>query len=152
MMSLVANRIIEVSAEMEAPPDRVFELAADIPNVPNYQPAITRVEMLTPLPIGVGTRWRETRIAMGREATVELEITEFDPPRGYTVFCRFGKTDFTTRFSAAPSGSGAVGAFRMEIVPRGWWASLTSGLMAGPMRAGLADDLDTLKRAAEKVS
>ena len=60
------------------PAEEVFDFVADSRNEPSFNPAMTGVELLTPLPIGVGTRFRAR---MGRAGTQMLvELTEFDRP------------------------------------------------------------------------
>ena len=59
--------------------EQVFDTVADSRNEPSFNPAMTSVELLTPPPIGLGTRFRAR---MGRAGTQMLmELTEFDRPR-----------------------------------------------------------------------
>ena len=46
------------SIRIEAPPERVFDTVADSRLEPSFNPAMTTVELLTPEPIGLGTRFR----------------------------------------------------------------------------------------------
>jgi hypothetical protein len=56
------------------PAEEVFDFVADSRNEPSFNPAMTGVELLTPLPIGRGTRFRGR---MGKAATPMLvELTE----------------------------------------------------------------------------
>lgn len=55
-------------------PDRVFEVFSDLEAVGDRLSAVEEIELLTDGPIGVGTRWKETRELMGRSATEEMEI------------------------------------------------------------------------------
>jgi ribosome-associated toxin RatA of RatAB toxin-antitoxin module len=58
--------------------EEVFDFVADLRNEPSFNPAMTGVELLTPLPIGLGTQFRAR---MGRAGTQMLvELTEFDRP------------------------------------------------------------------------
>ena len=52
-MARISGRI-----RIAAPVERVFDTAADSRNEPSFNPAMTGVELLTPLPIGLGTRFR----------------------------------------------------------------------------------------------
>jgi len=60
---------------IKAPRERVFDTVADSRNEPSFNPAITDVELLTPLPIGLGTRFRAQMGKASMEMLVEL--TEF---------------------------------------------------------------------------
>jgi hypothetical protein len=60
------------------PPATVFDFVADERN--NYDPTITAVELLTPEPIGVGTRFRCTSTRRSRPVEMIVEIIEYDRP------------------------------------------------------------------------
>ena len=61
-----------------APAGQVFDTVADSRNEPSFNPAMAGVELLTPLPIGLGTRFRAR---MGRAGTEMLvELTALDRP------------------------------------------------------------------------
>ena len=46
------------SVRIAAPLERVFDTVADSRNEPSFNTAMTEVELLTPEPIGLGTRFR----------------------------------------------------------------------------------------------
>jgi CheY-like chemotaxis protein len=56
-----------------------IDTVADSRNEPSFNPAMGGVELLTPLPIGLGTRFRTRLGSAGTEMLVEL--TAFDRPR-----------------------------------------------------------------------
>ena len=55
-----------------APVGRVFDTVADTRNEPSFNPAMTGVELLTPPPVGLGTRFRARIGRAGMEMLVEL--------------------------------------------------------------------------------
>ena len=61
-----------------APLEQVFDTVADSRNEPTFNPAMTDVELLTPAPIGLGTRF----LAHMGKAKMEMvvELTEFERP------------------------------------------------------------------------
>ena len=63
-------RDVEVRRHVAAPVERVWALATDLEGSPRVVRGIEAVEVLTPGPFGVGTRWRETRRMFGRSAAV----------------------------------------------------------------------------------
>lgn len=142
-----------MTRRIEAPIETVFEMATDLPRAAQHIRGIERIELLTDLPIGVGTRWRETRRVMGHEDTQTMEITAFDPPRSYTIGCDSYGSHFgsTFRFAAQPGGTDVT--LEVQCEARSLGAKLMSplgNLMFGSvMRKCMEDDLDDLKRVAE---
>jgi hypothetical protein len=61
-----------------APAGQVFDTVADSRNEPSFNPAMTGVELLTPPPIGLDTRFRARMGRAGMQMLVEL--TEFEHP------------------------------------------------------------------------
>ncbi len=66
-----------VTRVIDAPLDFVFRTVAEIDNFSNAISHIVDVEFLSDIHVGVGARFRETRLMMGREASTVLEVTEY---------------------------------------------------------------------------
>jgi len=111
------------------PAEEVFDFVADSRNEPSFNPAMTGVELLTPLPIGVGTRFRAR---MGRAGTQMLvELTEFDRPHrlGSRTTSSMMHTSGTLTFAAA--GGGTVMSWAWRVRPKGLMRML--GPLFGPL-------------------
>ena len=111
------------------PPEAVFDTVADSRNEPLYNPSMTSVELLTPLPIGQGTRFRALMGSAGMEMLVEL--TEFDRPHrlgSSTTSPIMSTTGFIT---FVPEGSGTVMRWEWQVRPRRWLRVL--GPLLGPL-------------------
>jgi hypothetical protein len=79
---------------------------------------MTSVELLTPPPIGRGTRFRAR---MGRAGTQMLvELTEFDRPHrlGSRTTSSMMETSGTLNFAA--EGNGTVMGWDWQVRPKGW--------------------------------
>lgn len=143
---------LTITESVAAPPERVFELATDLAGAAERIAGIDSVELLTDGPFGVGTRWRETRIMMGKSATEEMGITAFEPGRSYTAEAESCGCHYTSVLTCEPDGEGT----RLTLTFDGQPLTLTSKLMApigwlmkGQVRKMLAADLANLRRAAE---
>lgn len=137
-----------VTRESSAPPDRVWAAASDLENASGRIKAITKLEILTPGPVGVGTRFREWR---GRQA-VDMEVVAWAPPRSYALRGHAVGTEFTSEIRCVPAGSGT--RLEMEIQARAqtFLARLLSPLLAQMsklMVKSCAKDLDDIVAAAE---
>ena len=76
---------ISLTERIAAPPPEVFALFTDVANAPGRIHSIREVSLLTPGPVGLGTRFRETRLTLGSEETEEMEIVTFEPPHRYRL-------------------------------------------------------------------
>ena len=75
----------EMQEWIEADPEVVFQALHDTDLAPQIVESVVRSEQLTEGEVGVGTRFAETRMVNGEEATSELEVTVFEPNTRYSV-------------------------------------------------------------------
>lgn len=146
---------ITLSRLINAPVSRVFSLATDLEKIPTYIPAIVRIERLDsaskPLGgVGLGTRWRETRKAMGKEATVELWFSEFERDRDCTIACEMFGCKFDTRFVFTEQGEKTKADVTITTTPVTFMGRVMCMLMKGAITKGVGEDLEALAREAEK--
>jgi carbon monoxide dehydrogenase subunit G len=143
---------MKIKKHVEAPPETVFATAADFARAAEFVRGIAKVEMLTDGPVGVGTRFRETRIMFKREATEEMEVTAFDPPRSYALGCENHGCRYHTEITFTPNGSGTDVEMVFDATPLTVLAKVMAVAMS-PMMKKLAEecgkDLDDLKQAVE---
>jgi len=112
-----------------APAEQVFDTVADTRNEPSFNPAMTGVELLTALPIGLGTRFR-TR--MGRAGTQMLvELTEFDRPHRLGSRTTSSMMETSGALTFAADGDGTVMSWDWQVHPKGWMRML--GPLSGPL-------------------
>lgn len=138
--------------QINAPVEKVFALISDIRSAPQRVTAIKKVEVLTDGPIGVGTRFKETRVMFGKEATETMEFTAFDPPRSYTVTAYSCGNHYESTFRCAPEGQGTKVTMTFVCTPKTFFAKLFSPLgklMSGMIRKCVMKDLEDLAKAAE---
>lgn len=146
---------VSVSRTVEAPIERVWEIATDLQSMPETMSAITGVEVLEGGDaFAVGTRWRETRMMMKREETEEMAVTAVEPGQSYTVEADNHGVHYTSVFTFAPAGTG-----RTEVTmtfmgtPQGRQnpiQRLLGKLGLRVVRKSLEKDLADLASAAEK--
>lgn len=147
--------MINTTKHINASPERVFALMTDLDAYAKNIPAIKRIEPLTPGPVGKGTRFRETRIMFGKEATETLEFIEFNPVSGYTIGSTSCGVVYQCRFTMQPSKGGTELGMTIDCRPVTFMARIMSPimgvLMRGAMRKALDGDLESIKKAAESI-
>lgn len=150
-----------ISERVAAPADVVFALACDFANAPQRISGIKKMEVLTQGPVGVGTRFRETRVMFGKEATETMEIVDFQPGRSYTLRAQNCGCEYRTTVSVRPgvgaAGGGSGGSeitFDFAGTPLTFAARVMGTLMGWMMRGAcekaIRQDLLDLKKAAER--
>jgi len=72
--------LVQGDIVIDRPIDEVFDFVADERNEPGYNPQMTRAEMVTQEPIGVGSKFQSVMTGVGRGADMTIEFTEFDRP------------------------------------------------------------------------
>ena len=114
---------------IRAPLEQVFDTIADSRNEPSFNPAMTDVELLTPAPIGRGTRFRAHMGKADMEMVVEL--TEFERPHllGSLTTSSMMKTSGTLTLTA--EGDETVMCWDWQVRPNGW--RQVFGPLVGPL-------------------
>ena len=76
---------IRASVEIDAPIEHVWAVLVDIDRQPEWMLDLREVEILTPPPVGVGTRATARVQALGISVDDPIEITAFEPPVRYSI-------------------------------------------------------------------
>ena len=124
-----------------APIELVFDTVADSRNEPMFNPAMTGVELLTPLPIGEGTRFRARMGKSDMEMLVEL--TGYDRPHGLGSRTTSSMMDTSGTLTFSAQDGGTVMAWDWQVRPKGWLRALGPlvGLLGARMERGIWNGL-----------
>lgn len=140
----------------QATPGHVWSIATDIDSWPDTISGIDAVEVLAGSGFDVGTRWRETRTLLGKQATEEMWVTAVEEGSSYTVEAESRGVRYISVFTFRAAGDGAT---EIELSftgqPTGAVAKAL-GAIAGPVASrsaakALQGDLDDLAVAAERA-
>jgi uncharacterized membrane protein len=147
---------VEVRRHVAAPVQRVWDVATDLAGSPHVVRGIDAVEVLTPGPFGVGTRWRETRTMMGRSATEEMSVTAVEPLRSYRVESENRGAHYVSTFAFSPAADGGTevtttfGGRPTSSLMR-VLAAVTAPLVRRSVSKALEQDLQDIAAAAERA-
>ncbi|NDJ78427.1 MAG: SRPBCC family protein [Chloroflexi bacterium] len=146
---------VRLAKDIAAPANITFDVFTDLNKAQDRIDGITRLEILSEQSHGVGTRWRETRLMFGREATEEMEISAFEPNHSYEVVASSHGANYHTIYTFTEVDGGT----RVEMVFTGTPVSLVAKLMAplgflfqGSTRTALDADMDNLKAVCEQMA
>jgi hypothetical protein len=140
---------IDTLIVIDAPVDRVWDWVSDIDRQPLWMHEMKSVRLLSPPPVGVGTRAEATVRILGISVTDPVTISEWDPP-----------TRFAVSHEGTFTGGGVItlepGADGTTTIVR-WSETLVAPLLPhlaaavqGPIFAAVFQhDLHTLRRLVE---
>src|ERR1051326_6813035 len=111
--------LVEGDILINRPIDEVFDFVADERNEPKYNPRMTVAEMVTPGPIGVGSKFH--CVMTGAGATdVAVEFTEFVRPRRLGSTSHISNMDINGILLLEPQGQSTKLKWLWNIEPRGF--------------------------------
>lgn len=138
------ERLIHVGIES------VFNTISSPEGFQRAVPHITKIEYLSEQQSGVGTRFRETRVMNGREATATLEIAEYVRPNHVRMISVEGGTEWDSSFRLTQENDCIRLNMRMDARPQTILAHLLVPMIMGMIRKAVADDMDAVRRYCEE--
>jgi adenylate cyclase len=128
----------------------VYDYLADLEHTPEWNWAITETRKVTPGPVTVGTRYRQTR-SVPRPSTEELVITALEPNRLIEVDGTLGQFPAHLSYQLESSGAGTALTNAVDLQTEGA-LRLIGPLVRSRVRQSVADNLDKLKSLLESSS
>ncbi len=138
----------ENTLTIHRPAEEVFAFLADFENIPKWNYAIAETHQASAGPVGVGTRYRQTRSVPNR--SVEgFEVTVFEPARRLGIHGQIGP--FAARISylleAAAGETRLVNTVELDPSPAA--LKLVAPLAAPRIKAAVGQNLGQLKLVLE---
>jgi carbon monoxide dehydrogenase subunit G len=96
----------ELSVDIAKPAHEVWEYLIDPDNVPEWQASALSSHQISDGKMCVGTHLQDERRFLGRRARSEVEVTEFEPERLFTLHGISGPVRFTVRHRLEETGGG----------------------------------------------
>ena len=147
---------VEVSKQIQAGVDEVFAVFSDLEHCAERIDGIAKLEILSDGPVGLGTRWRETRVMFGKEATEVMEITQWQPPHSYLTEAKSHGSHYLSEFRFEPQDGGTLVTMTFQARPLTLFARIMGFLMGPVMRGSIVkcfnQDMDDLKRFLESAN
>lgn len=133
-----------------APVPLVFATVADITRYSQAIPHVVRIEFLSETHLGVGTRFRETRLMKGREACTELEVTEWVQDDHVRLVAGSHGTTWDSVFAVAPAPDGTVLTLTMDGRAAALLPRIMMVLIHGMVQRAVEGDMDAVKAFCER--
>jgi uncharacterized protein YndB with AHSA1/START domain len=105
---------VSTTTRIACPPEKVFDLVADLRNDTQWNSRVSHAELRSPEPIGLGSRFE---LVNGGTA-YDVTITSYDRA-SRLVFEASGKPDLTIVYTFTPTGEGTELGSEFDFRPRG---------------------------------
>jgi uncharacterized protein YndB with AHSA1/START domain len=139
---------VEHTLEIARPVDEVFAYLTDIQRIPEWQASAEQTSLEGEL--GEGARIREVRSMMGRRATSTMEVTEYDPPKRFSLRTVEGPITYAVEHALEAVDGGTrvtfTGRGETNRVPR-----LMLGTVRRTVQRQFVKDLETFKQRLEST-
>jgi carbon monoxide dehydrogenase subunit G len=131
-----------------ASPETIFAYITNVDNYKTIIPSVQEAAQITDGPVGLGTRFRETRLMNGSPATTELAVTTFEPPRHYAATSVVSGVTSTYHYTFTPENAGTRVNLTAEVTAAGL-RKVILPVVVGILKKEDGAHLSHLKRAVE---
>lgn len=138
----------ELTEFINKPPKDVFAVLADPSKGSQFLENIKESKKITGGPIGVGTRFTETRLVNGKEAKAELLVTSYEAPKKFSISTEAEGIKVEYHYLLSPESNGTRVTWVCELAASGL-RKMMLPMVAGIMKKEDGDHLQKLKAYLE---
>jgi len=139
---------ITATTEIDAPAATVAEYAFEPINDPTWIGGISSATLLTPRPIGRGTRVQRLAKFLGRTIDYVLEVVTFEPGRLMEMKSVKGPFPMNVTYRFEPEGGRTRASVRVQGTASGHYR-IADFFMAPMVKRNVSGDLKRLKKIVE---
>ncbi len=129
-------------------PQDVFEVLSNPARATEFLDSITESRKITDGPIAVGTRFFETRVLNGKEASAELVVSAYEPPTHVGISAEAEGIKVEYHYRLSPEGGGTRVNWTCELEASGL-RKMMLPMVAAIMKKEDGDHLQKLKAYLE---
>lgn len=138
----------ELTIDIARPPEDVFSYLTHVSNLPAWQSGVRSAELVDDGEPRQGSRFKESRVLLGKELKTTFEITELESPRRFSLHALDGPAPFDVSHDLDDAG----GRTRLHVVVEGDPAFLpgfAAGLATRRLEKQVRKDFERLKQILE---
>jgi hypothetical protein len=144
---------VRISTLVEAERGTVFEAFTDFAWSRRHIPSVTKVEMISLGDVRVGTRFKETRQALGRDEVEDVKVVSYHRGKSYELHTEVHGTEYRESYKFKKEGACTRVEMEFKVKPLSRSAKLKTPLgwlMKPIIKKNLQGDLDGLRQAIER--
>jgi uncharacterized protein YndB with AHSA1/START domain len=133
------------TVEIPRPPEEVFPWLLEEDKVPRWTGSLQTYERLDDGALGPGSRVRQVLEVSGRRIDVELEITQYDPPRAAETRFSTNGIEVVNAYALEAAAGGSRLTQSVDAKPSGLSARLLVPVVQPRLEEKLTQDLERLR-------
>jgi len=141
---------IKVTKSISAPVDVVFNTISDIRQFSDAVPDIINIEILSDQKVGVGTRFRETRLMNEKEVSTELEVTDYAENEYIRIVAESQGTVWDSLFTVNEQDGKTELELVMDANSNRLLSKLVNLMMKRVMKNALEKDMEAVRAYCER--
>jgi Polyketide cyclase / dehydrase and lipid transport len=138
----------ENTAIIRRPAEEVFAYLADFEKIPIWNYAIEETSKASAGPVGVGTRYRQTRSVPSRSAE-EFEVTVFEPARRLAIHGQIGPFQATISYELEAVAGATRLVNNVELDPLKAVQRIAAPVATPRIKAAVSRNLAKLRQVLE---
>jgi uncharacterized membrane protein len=142
----VIRNTISVSVNVDAPPEKVFEVLCDVERWPEWTATMTSVQRKESGPFAVGS---SARVRQPKMRPAVWRVTELEDRRNFTWITRSPGLRMSASHSIEHQGAGSRVVLSLELA--GFIAPLVARLFGGLMERYIITESQGLKKRSESA-
>jgi uncharacterized membrane protein len=139
--------IVEQTTHIEAPPDVVWRVTADVERWPEWTPTVTSVKRLSEAPFGLGS---VARIKQPGQSEADWVVTRFDPGQCFAWETKRTGLRLVGKHEISAEGGGTRNELRVHA--DGVLAVLLWPVLGVALRRALTEENQGLKKYCEQAA
>lgn len=144
-------KAFEFSEHIARSPREVFEVISNPTEATKFLDNIVESKQLTDGPLGVGTVFRETRVANKTTASADLMVTAHEPDTRFDISTEAEGITVSYRYDISPDGTGSQLTWLCELEASGL-RKMMLPMVAAIMKKEDGDHLQSLTAYLERPS
>ena len=133
---------------IQKPAEEVFAFLADFENIPMWNHAIEETSKMSAGPVGIGTRYRQTRSVPSR-STEDFEVTVFESASRLAIHGQIGPFQATVSYVLEAKTGVTTLVNSVELHPSQAVPKLLAPLATPRIKAAVAQNLGQLRMILE---
>jgi len=138
----------EISVLIDQPVEVVFAFLSDPLNLPKWQKMVAKIEPVSSVPAGVGSRFNVHSKFLGRKIDGVMEITDYEAPAKFGFKNVAGPMQVRATATLKTAGTGTKLTLNGQGEPAGMF-KLAEGALAAQVKSQMEENLKRLKSVLE---